>query len=127
MSNVPTNLQILQNLFYYLQDPKEILSLKDASLVIAKKLIIIGQKLKLPTKDVYKVNEKVEKLYENFRNYQKSRYKTQTKFFKTLDEVFDIAVKKKELKVSENLLLPANQTASTPSSVQLSGTNLTIK
>lgn len=100
---LPSRLQVLQHLFYYIRESTKKITVEDASKLIARRLEEIWLQTKVKIQTMYVTVPKILKLYQDFRAYQKSRNPTGTDFFKNRNEVFDIS--HSDLKTS----FPANE------------------
>lgn len=92
-SKLPSNKQVLSVLFHNLRIVK--LNLRESAVLVIKETVIFWQKARIPVREEHRCVNKLEKLYQDWRNLQKSANrlsdKNRTKFIDELDNLFDIA------------------------------------
>lgn len=96
-SKLPSNCQVLRSLFYNIRQVK--LMTREAARLTAQEVVLFWEKAKIPTRHFKDCVAKIEKLYEEWRNLQKSASRSNSKaqnkkidtFKSTLDDLFDIA------------------------------------
>ena len=107
---LPSNLQVLQYLFYKTRILK--FGLEDSLIMTTKEILILWKKARLQTQDFSKCKNKVKNMHSEFRNVQKSLGKISNKrkeqnFEILLKNVFDISHRriKDKMKKLENIYL----------------------
>ena len=94
-SKLPSKKQVLQVLFYNLRFVK--LNLRDSARLVLDEVFLFWRKARIPTQIESRCIEKVEKLYKEWRNLQKTSSKSvaqlqkEAKFVEDLDDLFDVA------------------------------------
>lgn len=95
-SKLPSNLEVLKVLFYNLRKVK--LCLRQSASLVVKEVLVFWEKARIPVKDVQRCIDKLEKLYNNWRDLQKhaSRQNQNQKnkeqaFIDEFDNLFDIS------------------------------------
>lgn len=95
-SKLPSNLQVLKVLFYNLRKVK--LSLRQSASLVVKEVLVFWEKARIPVKVVQRCIDKLEKLYNHWRDLQKhaSRQNENQKnkeqaFIDEFDDLFDIS------------------------------------
>ncbi|GBM12833.1 hypothetical protein AVEN_247602-1 [Araneus ventricosus] len=93
---LPSNRQVLSVIFYNLHEVK--LSIRESASLVARECLIFWEKARIPTRATHHCVEKIMKMYNNWRNLQKSacrRSETQEEnernFISDLNNLFDIA------------------------------------
>lgn len=97
-SKLPSNRDVLKVLFFNLREVK--LSVVQSSHLVVKEVILFWEKARIPTRESSHCVKKVQKLYEELRNFQKTpesrgltaaQEEKRNKFISNLDNLFDIA------------------------------------
>lgn len=95
-SKLPSNVQVLKVLFYNLRKVK--LQVRQSCSLVLKETIIFWEKARIPTRDFPRCVDKLEKLYNDWRNLQKhatrkneNQINKEKQFTDQLENVFDIA------------------------------------
>lgn len=95
-SKLPSNKQVLSVLFFNMREVN--LNLHQSATLVIQEAIIFWRKARIPTKTEQKCVTKLEELYQEWRNLQKSEYRksaTQmeknTQFVSKLDDLFDVS------------------------------------
>ncbi|KAL7297107.1 hypothetical protein TKK_0009529 [Trichogramma kaykai] len=93
---LPSNLQVLQVLFYHVRHKKT--PVKDSAKIVFKEIKTFWDKAGLYIQKEQNCISKIEKLYDTWRNIQKSQHKTSTankekiaNFEKILENLFDVS------------------------------------
>lgn len=93
-AKLPSNRQMLQIFFYNVRFPK--LTNKESARLSVDAALIFWQQARIPTREPHKCSEKLLKLYEEYRNIQKSAkaakpHSKADEFISSLDDLFDIS------------------------------------
>lgn len=95
-SKLPSNKQVLSVLFFNMREVN--LNLHQSATLVIQEAIIFWRKARIPTRTEQKCVTKLEDLYQEWRNLQKSEYrkseaqmKKNTQFISKLDDLFDVA------------------------------------
>lgn len=91
---LPTNLQVLQVLFFNIRSTN--FSLEDSCRLLTKEIKIFWSKANIPTQEDHKCIQKIENMHKKYRDMQKNLGKyfneeKEQKFSKRLNEIFDIS------------------------------------
>jgi len=95
-SKLPSYGQVLKVLFYNLRKVK--LNIRQSASLVIKETIVFWEKARIPTRDIPRCIDKLECLYNEWRNLQKHatrkneiQKKNEEKFKEKLKDLFDIA------------------------------------
>lgn len=95
-SKLPSNKQILSVLFFNMREVK--LNLHQSATLVIQEAIIFWRKARIPTRTEQKCVEKLENLYQEWRNLQKLEHRKSAtqmeknaQFISKLDDLFDVA------------------------------------
>lgn len=95
-SKLPSNMQVLKVLFYNLRKVK--LNVRESCSLLIKETIVFWEKARIPTRDFPRCVDKLEKMYNEWRNLQKhatrkneNQINKEKQFTDQLKDLFDIA------------------------------------